>query len=259
MLGSVSGSRHARLSISLLGSFAVSVEGQPINLSRKSRALLSYLAMNLDRAVDRESLADLLWDERRGRDPRHNLRQCLVELHKSHEAFRNFLIVRRETMLMPSTLCDVDALEFVEAAKAGMMDQAAALYTGEFLANTKLEVERFNSWARERRTRLSEIAGQLFECQAQAAFASGDGKKALDFGERLITIDPLREDWQRQVLQIYARYRGRHQAIAHARELVALLRRDLNVTPEPETLALLERISKGTPTLVPGQMPELAV
>jgi len=46
-------------------------------------------------------------------------------------------------------------------------------------------------------------------------------------------------------LRLYARYRGQHEALAHAKTFEALLRRELDVDPEPETTALVERIRRG--------------
>ena len=56
----------AHLSISLLGTFQVILDGKQVTAfeSDKVRALLAYLAVESDRPHRRETLACLLWPER---------------------------------------------------------------------------------------------------------------------------------------------------------------------------------------------------
>src|SRR5439155_247628 len=77
---------------------------------------------------------------------------------------------------------------------------------------------------------------------AEGSEAAGSGLQAMAVAERLIALDPLREDWQRLALRVHARYRGQHDALAQAKTFETLLRRELDVDPEPETTALVERI-----------------
>src|SRR5205814_3043480 len=68
---------------------------------------------------------------------------------------------------------------------------------------------------------------------------------AVAVAERLVALDPLREDWQRIALTLYARYRGKSEALAQADVFAATLQRELGVAPEKETRDLLERIRCG--------------
>jgi TolB-like protein len=63
--------------------------------------------------------------------------------------------------------------------------------------------------------------------------------------ERLIALDPLREDWQRLALTIYARHRGRGFALKYAEALEAQLKEELGVEPEAATKALINSITRG--------------
>jgi DNA-binding SARP family transcriptional activator len=236
------------LGLRLLGGFAAFGATPRASLlipSRKTRALLAYLAMHADEAIDREHLADLLWEVREERDIRHNLRQSLVDLRRVLEPFPGLLVVKRDAVIVNSTFCHTDAVQFAQLLESGDLKQAALLYTGEFLKNFNVRTEAFGDWLRSERARLGAFAEHLFELTAQSAFHAGEGQRALIAAEKLVALDPLREDWQRLLIQIYAKFRGRHRAIAHAREAVALLKRELDVEPEAETLALLAEIRQG--------------
>ena len=88
----------ARLSLSLLGSFRVDLDGQPATEfeSDKVRALLAYLAVESDRPHRRETLAGLLWPERPESNARQNLSQTLFKLRRAirdREAAPPFLLI----------------------------------------------------------------------------------------------------------------------------------------------------------------------
>jgi DNA-binding SARP family transcriptional activator len=139
----------------------------------------------------------------------------------------------------------VDALELVELAhspRLSQLDRALDLYRGEFLAGDALDVEPFSRWLTAERRRLQATAAGLFEQFARQSDALGNGDQAIKAAERLISLEPLREDWHRLFLQICARYRSPEAAETHARGLCALLKRELDVAPEPETAALIECI-----------------
>ncbi len=75
----------ARLSLSLLGPFQVTLDGEPVTSfeSNKVRALLAYLAVEADRPHRRDSLAALFWPDWPDRAARSNLRHALPNLRKA--------------------------------------------------------------------------------------------------------------------------------------------------------------------------------
>ncbi len=89
------------LQIRVLGTFAVIRDGQAVSLppSRKTRALLAYLAM-VERPLNREHLCEMFWDV--PDDPRGSLRWSLSKLrqvvnsdgHERLTADRNFIELR---------------------------------------------------------------------------------------------------------------------------------------------------------------------
>ena len=104
------------------------------------------------------------------------------------------------------------------------------------MATLNLDIDNFREWARGERHRIAGLAALAFENLAGERDAAGDGRGAVAAAERLVAIEPLREDWQRLLIGLHARHLGRASAIGRARELTALLKRDLDIEPEPATL-----------------------
>ena len=85
----------------------------------------------------------------------------------------------------------------------------------------------------------------MFETLCRAADGAHDGDRAIAAAERLVALDPTREDRHRVALQLCARHKGCDAALDRARLLVNLLRRELDVAPDATTRALIDAIRRG--------------
>jgi len=235
----------------LLGRFAAFPEhapDQPLSIpSRKARALLAYLAMQPEVRSPREKLATLLWGDRFDKQARQSLRQSLLSLRRQLEPIApGLLVLDGELVGLNAQLFSTDARDFATLAEeGGDLERALSLYRGEFLTGFSLDVEPFDAWVQGERARLAAIAARLFQLQVEESDEAVHGDQALRACERLVAIDPLREDWQRLALRLTARHRGHEQAMAQAKALIALLRREIDAAPEPATAALIEDIKRG--------------
>jgi TolB-like protein/Tfp pilus assembly protein PilF len=137
-------------------------------------------------------------------------------------------------------LIEIQALS--TSANIDDLRRAQDLATGEFLSGFDLGEEGFREWLDEKQRESQALRARVFESYCIASDHAGDGNEAIQSVEKLLRIDPLREDWQRLALEIYARHRGHNEAIARAKIFEDLLKRELDVPPEPQTLALLETI-----------------
>jgi len=101
-----------KLMISLLGSFQVTLDGEPVTgfTTDKARALLAYLAVEADSPQRRDALAGLLWPDQSQRKARQNLRQALSHLRAGRSATRTRLChscwsaVRQSSSTPPATI-----------------------------------------------------------------------------------------------------------------------------------------------------------
>ena len=246
----------------LLGRFgiiAMDGESTPIPLpTRKAGALLAYLGMSRDYAAGREELAALLWGECSDQQARQSLRQALALLRKELGPSRRFTADARMVRLDPA-LWSIDARDFemlARSQKAEDLSRAASLFAGDFLAGLNIDEEAFEAWVNGQRTRLQLAAGQLCETFVKRPDLVIDANQALAAVEQLMALDPLREDWQRLAIALYARYRGRNEALARAAIFAGLLQRELGVAPEKETRVLLESVRGNEPTPAGPDQPD---
>jgi TolB-like protein/DNA-binding SARP family transcriptional activator/Tfp pilus assembly protein PilF len=256
---------HAHLALKLLGertATRVTVRADsgvaiPIYIaSQKARALLYFVAMQKEHSTSRSRCATLLWGDRPDALARHNLRQTLVSLRACFAVVMpDVIILEGDIIRLRKDRLAVDAVAFATMARSkelSNLERAGALYDGEFLAGEEVIAAAFCDWVNEEQVRLQNLASYVFRECAQQWDAGGDGERAIDAATRLTGLDPLREDWQRLLLRIYARYRGREAALAHAWSLVALLRRELGVDPAPATKALIVEIERGALSIEPA-------
>jgi TolB-like protein/DNA-binding SARP family transcriptional activator/Tfp pilus assembly protein PilF len=246
-----------RISIFLLGGFRLSFADRSISVpSRKGRALLAYLAMQAEFRAGRERLATLLWGDRPDELARQSLRQCLSSLRRALPAAAGFLLELQPDSVGLNGALLVDARDFAALADSDDPDtlmHACDLYRGPFLSDIHVETEPFAEWVAAERARLECAATRALVSFARQAGVMGEGSRGIAAAERLLAVDPLREEWQRLALELYAVHRGRDAALMHADRVVQLIRQELDVDVEPATRALIERIrSGGVATAVPS-------
>ena len=234
-----------QLHLRALGYLTVAAEptfAAPLIFStRKVAALLAYLVFARNQTAGREHLATLLWGEGDDRQARHNLRQALVYLRRDLGGSDVLEVDGDLVRLKPGSVL-VDALEVERLASSMDLDDlahAGALYQGELMSGFRIESAPFEEWLERERRRFEAIGTGALERYAAAADAAGQGNEALSVAERLLAQDPLREDWQRLVLAMLARHRGRGEALARAKAFAELIQRELGAEPEEETQRLV--------------------
>lgn len=245
-------SKLTKVSLRLLGPFAVEANvGRPIEISvraKKARGLLAYLSMKLNYRARREELATLFWGDSVDASARHSLRQCLISLRQDLSIASEALIVVRDSVALDPQFVSVDARRFSSLARSGRaheLTEAAALWRDGFLPDLVMDIEEFDAWRMQEAERLSGAAADVFEAICRHADAEADGEAALVAVERLIALEPTREDRQRIALKLLARYKGREAALSRAKSLANMLRREISAPPEAATQALIAAIQRG--------------
>jgi DNA-binding SARP family transcriptional activator/predicted ATPase len=246
------------LKIFLLGSPRIELEGAPVDIQRrKALALLAYLAVS-GQAHSRDSLATFFWPELDQQRGRAYLRRDLAALNASlpgawlsadremvelnreagpwldAEQFHHLLVACREHGHAPELVC---------AECIPLLTQAAALYTGDFLAGFTLrDSPEFDDWQFFQTESLRQELATVLERLVQGLNSQGKADAAIPYARRWVALDPLHEPAQRQLIQVYDQAGQPAAALRQYEEYVKLLEEELGLPPEEETTTLYEAI-----------------
>jgi len=201
----------AGLELKFLGELAVIRDGERLALpaSRKTRALLAYLALNR-RTFRREHLCELLWEI--PDDPRHSLRWSLSKLRRLvDDDTQQRIVADRVGVRFDPTGVDIDivaltALTDGELARCSLqqLEEAAARYGGIPLEGLDLpNFHEFDAWCSTERE--SAIRAQTRLLSSLIRRLDHDPERALLHARTLVRIAPLDENaWAALVRSLVA-------------------------------------------------------
>jgi predicted ATPase/DNA-binding SARP family transcriptional activator/Tfp pilus assembly protein PilF len=258
----------ARLTISLLGPFRLTVDGEPVAdlAADKARALLAYLAVEADRPHRRDALVGLLWPDQPQRKARHSLRQALSHLRRAigaAEAAGRLLRVTREAIQFNAEGdCQLDVALFIsfvadcqahrhrrmETCQPCMrrLEQAMALYRGDFMAGCSWEDgTAWDEWVSLKQEWLQRMAVDALRCLAGWYERRAAYERARRYALWQVELVPWYEEAQRQLMRLLALEGQRDAALAQYETCRQALAQELAIAPTVETTTLYERIRTG--------------
>jgi predicted ATPase/DNA-binding SARP family transcriptional activator len=245
----------------LFGSPRLEREGEPLRLhGRKAVALAAYLAVTAQ-PQRRDYLATFFWPEFDQTTARANLRRELAQLRR---VLGEPLIevAGDEVCLRPGPAFWVDVAVFAAAlapcrhpahaeqtvcpACLPLLQSAADLYSADFLAGFTLsDCPAFDEWqffqAEGYRHALATVLERLVPALQQAS----DSSAAIAAARRRVSLDPLHEPAQRQLIALYAATGNLSAALRQYELCSQLLQTELGVSPAPETVALGRQLRQG--------------
>ena len=269
----------SQLQLSLLGTPVVKHGEHMLTFStRKALALLVYLAVE-GGTHPRKTLSESFWPELDAEHGRAALRATLLELRKLLERShgpgeRAHLLVERETLGFDQGSPLILDLRLVESAskqvgrgiepvagQAGrellaQLEQATRLARGPFLASFTLrDSQFFDDWTRQHREYWHLRVHQLFDTLSMLYERAGDGERAIATVSRWLGFDPLNEEGYRRLMRLRFSQGDRAGALRAYANGRAVLAEQLQVEPEPETVALAKRIRHTAPFRSPQFQP----
>jgi len=248
------------LSLLLLGSPVILLDGRPLNaLRRKNRALLYVLAAR-DTPLSRDEALAFLWPDHPRAAAQRILRTMLSELRR--DLGPALLAEAAGLALAPDTLVDTRRFETGIVAPGPSLAALAAtleLYRGDFLQGFSLaDPPEFDDWVAVQREHFRALAMRGLAALAQLYEQQHDDTAALEALNRGLALDPLREDLQRAALRLHYRQGDRAAAIRRYESLRRQLDEELGVPPSPETRALYDALITDSPSLAALVSPEPA-
>ncbi len=246
----------ARLSLSLLGGFQVTLDGKPVTgfHSSKVQGLLAYLAVESGRLHRREMLAALLWPDVPDTSARANLRKVLSDLRRAigdRETPNPALLVSRETIQFNNKSdcrVDVTVMESLTTAHATTKQRADAvsLYKGRFLEGFSIhDSVAYDDWTRQVSDHLQRRISTTLRHLVDDFEAADDLAQARTYAWRRVELEPWHEDAHRQLMRILALSDQRTAALAQYEACRENLQRAFDVEPSPRTQQLYAQIRDG--------------
>ncbi len=251
----------APLQLRLLGGFCIerSDVGQAVSdwPRRSAKTLVKLLAIQPGHALHREQVIDVLW-------PKMNAESALNSLAKALHVARRALqpgLPRREDsaylrladgmLLLDTERVIIDADEFEQLAEDALRRREIAAYDAAFAAygGELLPEDRYESWCSERRTALAELHTRLLLGMAEGLERRGSYSEAAERLRDVLQQDPMREAVHRQLMRLYAWMGAPDQAIRQFHSCEAVLRHELDLTVQPETISLYDEILANRPPL----------
>jgi len=254
--------RAPTLIVKMLGGFEVlrgPVAIPPTAWRRKrDRLLLAYLVI-AGAPVPRESLLDALWPDLTPASAGASLNVSWSNLKKAIEPNlqegqnSRYLFIEGTRYAIRRALIATDVREFdgrvAAAEKASTSDERLAhleavvqLYRGDLLPDDANE-----PWTVVERERLRSAHLNALEQVAEGRAQQGRPREAVDALRLVLHLEPWREEAYRSMMRLLAGMGRRSEALRLYRQCEELLRRELSVSPGPETAAVFEAIAAGRP------------
>ena len=254
-----------RAAVQLLGRFDLRASaGQSVKVpAGKVCALFAALAVAPNHRQSREALLTLFWGDYPEQQARGSLRFALTVLRKAlaHSECLS-LCTNKDAVWFDARSFHVDAVEFEKLAKmdnTAELQKAVDLYQGDFLEGVTVRCEQFEDWVRAHRIRLRNLFEDALDRLLTCAQASGQDELSIQIAQRLLTLDPLREDIHRLLIANHLRHRRKGAALKQYELCAEVLRNDLNTQPDLETNRLIERLRpKPTPVMTRPMAPQTA-
>ena len=226
------------LRLNVLGRFEARFSSGEVLLlpTRKAEVLLTYLSMTPGQPHSRDRLMDLLWSDRGEDQARNSLRQTLSVLKKALDVIDPLpLQVDRTTASVVPNSIEMDTFE-LEGSK--VTTDVSKLYRGELLEGIVIRDPSGEEWLTSERDRYRRMAVEALEDSLTYQREAGEMESAVEMGERLVGLDPLRESAWRLLMQVYATRGERGQALKAYTRCTDILEKELGIEPELETTDL---------------------
>ncbi|MBK8045846.1 MAG: hypothetical protein IPK16_01120 [Anaerolineales bacterium] len=266
--GVTSGQPAPSLTLRLLGSFEVNIEGQgPARFETDTaRALLAYLAMNAAAPQSRAHLADLFWESDGNTNTgRTNLRSSLRRVRNAlpgQGKGQELLLVHKETLqINPEAAYWVDAKAFEALIGAAdqhahsdifdcqechtNLEQALELYRGDFLADLTVESRSFEDWQRMQQERYQWLAVHALQILTEQRFRLGDPVGAISAARQVLEWEPWNEEAHRQLMRLYFASGQRSAALAQYEQCCKALFAEFGTVPSEDTDELYAQVAAG--------------
>ncbi len=231
--------------LKLLGGAAIQSEQGPLAqraLQRRRIALLALLAVSR-KPISREKVTALLWPEADSEQARHLLSVAIYELRKAlHD---DALVSTRDDVAINAAYISCDVAEFEDALASGKLQTAVDVYQGPFMDGFHInDAPDYERWVDGERDRLARLYATALEQLAQQHTAAGDTSRAVGVLRKLAAHDPYSGRVTCMLMLALEAAGDRTAALQQERTHAALLQEEFGAGPDPDVVALAERLRR---------------
>jgi DNA-binding SARP family transcriptional activator len=230
-----------------------------VKLTHKIQLLLAYLLLGRNRLHPREVVADLFWSEYDQERARNCLNTALWRLRQAIEPENGmsgaYLITSHSGEIgfnlqseywldvaifenLVSRISDVP-VEKVDAGSIKKLSEGLDLYTGDLLESV------YEDWALRAREQKRLLYLNGLEYMLRYYQYHRNFSKGLECGNRILAIDPQREEIHRDMMQLYIDSGKRSMAARQYEICRQGLLKELGIEPMYETQALYAQVVNG--------------
>ena len=236
------GSEKEKIVVRVLGELALEVGGRDTNgiASHRARSLLGWLAVHPG-LHPRSRVAGAFWPDVLEESARSSLRTTLATLKRElgQPAAGVVTATRERVGIEPGPETRIDLHAFEQLVSRGELEEAADLCRGDLLVD--LDDDWVNEPREQHRQQLLDVLGRL----AEEAESSGDLDAALHRTREQVTLDPLSEEAQRELVRRLAATGDRTGALSAYQAYGARLQRELGLAPSAGIRELVEGVRQG--------------
>ncbi|MEM7334420.1 MAG: BTAD domain-containing putative transcriptional regulator [Chloroflexota bacterium] len=243
------------LKVRLFGYIEVNY-GEDILLGPKAKALFAYLLLNRNQFHAREQLANLFWGDRSEKQARRCLNTTLwrlrnkldTALHKSED----YLLTGSRGEISFNLASDywLDIAEFnqhlqqllhlapnqLSPSQVTEIENAIQLYRGDLMEGF------YNEWVVQEREKQRAIFIKSLLHLLAYYHHHQNYEKSIPYGKHLLTLEPLREDIHRDLMQQYYESGQIQNVYLQYEKCRQILREELGVIPTDETRRLFDQL-----------------
>jgi DNA-binding SARP family transcriptional activator len=217
---------------------------------RSAKTLTKLLATHPRHALHREQILDILWP---GADIDSALNSLAKALYAARHAFEPELPRRRDStylkledamVVLDTEHVVIDADRFEQLAEDSLRrrditayESALAAYGGELLPE-----DLYETWCSERRDSLAELHIRVLLGIAEELERCGAYNESADRLREVLREDQTREEVHRRLMRLYAEMGISDQAVRQFQLCADVLKRELDLAPQGETVTLHNEI-----------------
>lgn len=221
--------------------------GVSVPLVHNDALWLAYVVSNAP--VGSARVASLVWPEVPGVRAQNSLRQRLFRLRKATGAR---LVDTGETLAVASDL------QVPAPPAESEIEADVAAWDQEFLAGVDLDAStELGAWLAECRRAWHERRRDALAAIASRSEAAGEIARALAYAQRLLVHDCLSEHAHRRLMRLHYLRGDRAAAVAAFEACERVLKDELGLKPDAETLALLDTFERSAAAALATRPPAL--